>query len=735
MSGYNKNQFLKEDIALFKRGNSSFINHTQNSIDNQKRLNDKGKGTKGGVSKKITKGKQAGAVVAKTLFRPPTDAEIRNDTRLQPSDFQILKLRVLSKILRDLNLVPKVYRSKPTDVNDSNQTEIGRVSNLFYRLTKSYKDDEPVTNIINDISKNTVDSLNNDSGIPLATMLKGVSDWADITENTDGNDYCVELLSRCANFLNPRKEGINDIYDRIERDEKKSQSSSENKNTDNDFSDDDFNDDDYNDYLNNDNNDYGYEEDEERYYSKYEPSQELIEQVKQTYVKALKFLKKIKQNYKNPAQALRKVEKNHAIKSLFQEPILKDIIQNAFYDTKIKTMGDFKKKVLSSLESKVRTKKTVHANTVIHEIATDNLRVLNAEMWKKDFKQGVKDINQFFNYMRDNETYSYELFKKNYLLSDKKINTFKEWSDLMDYLYKTPGMLYHIDVTLLGSKYKGKGAVVNVEIPKLKKEIASLEKKIKEMEDTGVEADVDASYLNKQKAKIAEIELEREAKKTEKAKLKEELKVLKKSGASEADIEDKKREIRVLQANITALGKKIDTYNFKIRNASGSQLDDLRKKLEDKKYELQRYSAGSFETPENFKDKRELESFIDDEPSKIDYKTSNFAFKATDDKIAKYFEEIMTKLLNIKAVTDENGKQSVQSVNNYINVTVARGKKEGTYTAYIDYPNNNKLYNKLKKDGNYILKIISAATNNVNNKFPGEKIEINKNTIEINKDF
>ena len=753
MARYNKNQFLKEDIGLFTRGKGAFISHTQNSIDNTKRLDSENKGTKGGKTTTAKVGKMKGATLSKIFFRPPTKEELQAD-KIKAGDYQTPQIRIFSKILFDLDLVPEVYRTKSIDINKSNLSEIGRTKNVVVKLLKKYKDKQLSKNVIYKDMQTNAYAITDEIGAPPASLLYEIDEWDEVIENTPGLAYSAGLLSNCARFIKGRldspqvqRNNARDLLINVTTDTLGSASSNTSEPKQGDKSTE------------------NYEEDDEEGIDVApkvktginsrtlpEPSQEVVDAVKKLYFKALKGLKKIAPYYATPKEFLSRSRNASSINAVFNRPIIKNIIENAFQDNSVKTIEDFENTVLEKLENSKVEKKLVTANTVIHEFATNNLREINSKMRAAGYKKGVKDIQQFFDYFRYHEPAAYEYFKKNYMLDDEKISSIKDWPGLMNYLYKTKGMLQHIDIDLLDSKNRArsyedgqKGQELAVDLPKLNKQI---EKLSKEIADSGLE-EGEVSKVRMWENERVETERKKEIKLKWREILKGMLKKMKKEGASPEKIEKAQKVLNKVAEMVHELGRRVSTLKHYVKTAEDSDKEDLRvklKELEAKAYKISSSVADAIENPE------EARAFMDtlnkiyatNSEDEMPYKSSSFCVKAASEDVMEYLEKILDKMINKSEEIPDSGTEvnnkkfkDYKNVTNYINISFDKVPDEKyVYRIYLDYFESSNIYKKLKKEPEFIEIIIDKIVDEVKKEFPGKIAPIfDEETININEDF
>lgn len=109
----------------------------------------------------------------KIILRPPTKSEIQA-ADLNPSDYQIAQLRILSKILFDFGLVSKVYRAKKATVSRNNGKRIEKFKTIFRTFLQNFNSNEPIANVRRAFALVTDETF---TAVDLVNVLKATKNW------------------------------------------------------------------------------------------------------------------------------------------------------------------------------------------------------------------------------------------------------------------------------------------------------------------------------------------------------------------------------------------------------------------------------------------------------------------------------------------------------------------------------------------------------------------------------
>ena len=141
---------LNEDIGYASEGNYRDLRHNLNP---------------GGSRIKLSNNQ--------IIFRPPTKKEIQA-AGLNPSDYQIAQVRVLSKILFDFGLSSQVYRSKKATLSKNNAKKIEKFKTIFRTFLQNFKPNEPIANVRRAFALVTNDTF---TAVDLVNILKATKNW------------------------------------------------------------------------------------------------------------------------------------------------------------------------------------------------------------------------------------------------------------------------------------------------------------------------------------------------------------------------------------------------------------------------------------------------------------------------------------------------------------------------------------------------------------------------------
>lgn len=148
------------------------------------------------------------------ILRPPTKAEIQA-AEINPSDYQIAQLRILSKILFDFGLVSQVYRSKKATITHNNARRIEKFKTIFRTFLQNFNSNEPIANVrrafglVTDETFTAVDFVNALSATKdwnseeqllqnLATIYRNINNYG---KNTEPSQQDITIVRKTYNNL------------------------------------------------------------------------------------------------------------------------------------------------------------------------------------------------------------------------------------------------------------------------------------------------------------------------------------------------------------------------------------------------------------------------------------------------------------------------------------------------------------------------------------------------------
>ena len=107
------------------------------------------------------------------ILRQPTKEEIQA-ADVNPSDYQIAQLRILSKVLFDFGLVSRVYRSKKSSIVKSNTKQIEKFKQIFRIFLANFNSNEPIKNVRNAFALVSDDIF---TAADFVNVLSATKDW------------------------------------------------------------------------------------------------------------------------------------------------------------------------------------------------------------------------------------------------------------------------------------------------------------------------------------------------------------------------------------------------------------------------------------------------------------------------------------------------------------------------------------------------------------------------------
>lgn len=309
----------------------------------------------------------------KLLFRKPSPAEIKAGVG-SASDIQVGQLYVLSKVLFDFGLLDKVYKAKKSIYKEGNRAETEKILNSINRefSEKYYNEDDPVEVLKNDFD-NSIDELEKIFGVRLNVILNGFKTWNEVFKPTPGTSS--EQFPKGFNAK---------LMQNIE--------------------------------------------------SSYGDSVSLTK----TYKELIRYFAEIaaSNKYKTPKDLSKALQRNQKLSALMKEPVVKGIFNKALVDKNVRTVGDFVAYLKANLNRNVTDEKKAHSMTIIHNQAAKAAAMVDLKMKRAGYKNGIADIHEMFEWMKEYEPDNYNYLKSMY----GDLEKFDSYSELCDYLY-SPEMI------------------------------------------------------------------------------------------------------------------------------------------------------------------------------------------------------------------------------------------------------------------------------------------------------
>lgn len=607
------------------------------------------------------------------IFRLPSDKELKAaenaaDMRIS-GDYQMGKTAVISKILFDFDILHKIYRSKVDNWNDLTHNAV-QVDKLLSRI------------------KQLFNSKVYSPDTPIEQVSEDLENSTDALEEKFGVRI-PELIGRIPSWkhalvIDPKSKssvmpsGFNPII-----------------------------------------------------------MQNLIELVgdekaKKIYPDINDFLVDAAPNYSTPKSFARYIERCQTLRAVLNEPLLKKFFDRAMTSPNVTDVEELVLFLTTNLKNIREEKRTGYTMAIIHNNARKAIQKADLMMKRKGFKQGVRNIQDMFEYLEEYRPETFAYICHTYGLTKELIDQFTSYNDFCNWLYGDPNRLAKI---YLSARIEGRGgARMNVDYSKLDKQERQLQKDIQEGKPRGrskraysveereqklKEYEKEISQLDKELASLSKNDPEYKEKHALRAKLRKkwtdsswQLRKYKESIASgERDdtiksVEDKLNDVR--------------TQKEELRDAEYNRLKD---EVERERFERRfsktnnRFSTGALDIGEG-------------------YVTMAFSFDLNSESrngqlIAEWIEQQLDKFLNNKEEKAEKER--------LINVSYTPGKYEGKMRMYpctrfeIDYPKSSHLYSLLKskdEDGQieYVKKLVKKITTAVK-----DNIGIQLNLVETDK--
>lgn len=490
--------------------------------------------------------------------------------------------------------------------------------------------------------------------------------------------------------------------------------------------------------------------DTNQYGNDYEPSQQDLNAVKDTYQEFISVLSEAEKNGHTLQDVKKRIQFANTINSAMRENVMKEANNLVYNDQSVKTVSDLQGDIVTYLQNQSQEGKSVHANTALHEEAAHNLRALSAKMKRDGFSGGLTTSN-IFEYLKANEPETIKWISQQYDIpeSDLSGDNFPTWESLAKFFY-SPEMINKIENEMLNTQNRAratgdirKGANLAVDAKVVARRKESLEKKIKRNKSS------DGDKVNdlEKRLEIKEAEYEEAKKIRDKMKADwEEAKQLEDQDTA-AELQDAYEKAKNLAFKI---GKNVAAIRHSINKAEKSPQKKVKKSdietLKDlEKQEQEIFNRAKAALDDNA-DIREFEAQYEKgkaldpaafDPSEIDYRTWSFVVNSTNQKVINLIIKLLNKTLpQVTGGEEKDGEWK----GGYYNVDAYDPEYSDLLTngteIIVDYPRESKLYKMFKKNPNLAIQLIQGLMVNVRQEL-GINVSYVKDEdkIKINEQF
>ena len=384
MKNYISREFLiesilNEDVALgaptHPKKRSTFVTDA-----NDKDSSTEGaRASKGGQSKKALQGSQL-------IFRKPTKAEIiaaeeKFDFTVG-SDYQMPQILILSQVLFDFDVLPKVYRSKTDDWNygKTNAVEVDKALDNLRRLfhKSKYSPDTPIEQLVDDMQHSTSE-VEAEVGVRLPSLLKLFTSWKEIL--TMNPALKSEKFPRGYNEL--LMKGIEEL---------------------------------------------GAADPEE------------------SYKKVNEFLldNASKGEHKNPKEFAKYMERCETISAVLNEPLIKPYVNRALSTTGVNDFEEFVLFVTTNLKKNRVERQKGNTMTIMQHKAMEAIRHFDLIMKKNGYEDGIRNFQEMIDFIQERRPETFQHICYVYGLDEESIKEFTSYADFCDFLFGDPDNLYKL---------------------------------------------------------------------------------------------------------------------------------------------------------------------------------------------------------------------------------------------------------------------------------------------------
>lgn len=349
------------------------------------------------------------------IIRPPKDEEIRK-AGTNPSDYQMGRIKYTSKILSDLELLPDVYNSKKAVIEKSNGARAKKILSVIEKISQFFDKNVKINEFLVELS-NSTKNLHQKYEIFIPSLLYGAKNWSEVAHINKDLGYCEGLMMRLGTILrntygadrNLIQQQYNAQASDIFKQNNEFKTAVE---------------------ITGDKN--------------YEPTQEEVDRMKRIYIKTLNFFNKIEKtgNFSTPVDYVNYLNAIDSLNAILNEELMRNFVHS---DNNI-TVGEYINQIKTYINSVKTDGERGNTMTVMMDITTTNLKEMNETLIKNGYIDGIKNIANFFEYIKIYKPYLVDNLSKIYGLDENMLSeyVFPTYESFFAYLY-TPEMIKKID--------------------------------------------------------------------------------------------------------------------------------------------------------------------------------------------------------------------------------------------------------------------------------------------------
>lgn len=349
------------------------------------------------------------------IIRPPKDEEIRQ-AATNPSDYQMGRIKYMSKVLSDLEILPAVYNSKKAVIEKSTEARAKKIEAIIEKVSPYFNNEMPLVTFFKELTNSNI-NLHNKYEVCIPSVLYEAKKWKDITYVDEKLGYSEELMMRLGTILRNTYGADRNL---IQQQYNSQVGSIFNQNS-------------------------------ETYVAReitgdknYEPTQEEVDRMKRIYIKLLSYFKSVEKDgrFDTPAAFVNYINAIDSFNAILNEELMKGFVSP---DVNI-TVGEYIELMKTYINHVKTPGERRNTMTVMIDIAKNNLKELHDNLIKNGYKSGVSDINNFFEYIKVFKPYLINNLNETYGLDEVMLSkeNFATYESFFDYFY-TPDMIRTID--------------------------------------------------------------------------------------------------------------------------------------------------------------------------------------------------------------------------------------------------------------------------------------------------
>ena len=370
---------LNEDVALgaptHPKKRSTFVTDANDKDSSAEGA----RASRGGQSKKGLQGSQL-------IFRKPTKSEImaaedKYDFTVG-SDYQMPQILILSQVLFDFDVLPKVYRSKSDDWNygKTNAVEVDKALDNLRRLfhKRAYSPDTPIEQLVDDMQHSTSE-VEEEVGIRLPSLLKLFKSWKEI--------LTLNPSFKSAEF----PKGYNELLMRAIEELSGGNAS-------------------------------------------------------ETYKKVNEYLLNIaaRGDFQTPKDFAKYMERCETLSAVLKEPLIKPYVDRALSTMDVNDFEEFVLFVTTNLKKNRIERKKGNTMTIMQHKAMEAIRHFDLIMKKNGYEDGIRNFQEMTDFIKERKPETFQHICYVYDLDEDSFKQFNSYEDFCNFLFANPDNLYKI---------------------------------------------------------------------------------------------------------------------------------------------------------------------------------------------------------------------------------------------------------------------------------------------------